>query len=297
MKQIDRILLIIDLLKSRPASLNGIKSFLEENKSMVSLRQIQRDLIEVKKIINNSETIITFRHKQTKHYKIEKEINVLAKKQYTHTNFYVQLEHHFQNIPLIEKAISENKSIIISELINDQTCDNGGSETKNIYFLPISIINHRNSICVGGYNKDKKIIQIYGINQFKKITISKSFTNYSTLKLKLKDELLRRFGITKNINDEIYDIKIEVASNLAAFIESHHWHPTQKITKRKGNIIIHFKCGINRELLGWLSQWMYNVRVIEPEILKFYYQKTIQEIQINNNSKLPLVFRNIFVDN
>jgi predicted DNA-binding transcriptional regulator YafY len=115
--------------------------------------------------------------------------------------------------------------------------------------------------------------------------------------LKLKDELLRRFGVTKNINNEIYDIKIEVSYNLARFIESHHWHSTQKTTKRKSNLIIHFKCGINRELLGWLCQWMYNVRVIEPDILKTYYEKTIKEIQINNNSKLPLVYRNIFINN
>ena len=297
MKQIDRILIIIDLLRSKPASLAEIKNFLEENSAMVSLRQIQRDLLEVEKIIYNNEKIITFRNKQIKYYKIEKEINILAKKHYIHTNFYVQLEHHFHNIPLIEKAIQENKSIIISELINDQTCDNGESESKNIYFLPISMINHRNSIYVGGYNKDKKVIQIFGINQLKKITLSKSFTNYSNLKVKLKEELLRRFGVTKNINDEIYDIKIEVSSNLAGFIESHHWHSTQKTTKRKSNIIIHFKCGINRELLGWLCQWMYNVRVIEPEILKTYYEKTIKEIQINNNSKLPLVYRNIFINN
>ena len=45
------------------------------------------------------------------------------------------------------------------------------------------------------------------------------------------------------------------------------------------------------------SQWMYNVRVIEPDILKTYYEKTIKEIQINNNSKLPLVYRNIFINN
>lgn len=74
---------------------------------------------------------------------------------------------------------------------------------------------------------------------------------------------------------------------MGEFITNHFWHPTQKFTKRNGNIIVHFTCGINREFIGWFFQWMYNVRIIEPKILKSYYDKTIFEIQKNNNSKVP----------
>ena len=59
---------------------------------------------------------------------------------------------------------------------------------------------------------------------------------------------------------------------------------------------MHIECGINRELLGWLFQWMYNIRVVEPEILKLYYEKTLNEIQNNNKSKATLVYRNLFND-
>lgn len=111
------------------------------------------------------------------------------------------------------------------------------------------------------------------------------------------EELNKRFGVTKNINNHTYKIVLEVSSVLAGFIKNHHWHSTQKFFKKNGNTIMHLECGINRELLGWLFQWMYNIRVIEPEILKFYYNKTIKEIQNNNNSKATLVYRNLFNDN
>jgi hypothetical protein len=59
-------------------------------------------------------------------------------------------------------------------------------------------------------------------------------------------------------------------------------------------VILHLKCGINRELIGWLFQWLYNIRIIEPKILEDYYQKTIDEIQKNSISDKMLVYRNIF---
>lgn len=54
------------------------------------------------------------------------------------------------------------------------------------------------------------------------------------------------------------------------------------------------KCGINRELLGWLFQWMYNVRILEPAILQKYHDKTLDEMIVNRKSKKSLVYRNIF---
>ena len=54
------------------------------------------------------------------------------------------------------------------------------------------------------------------------------------------------------------------------------------------------ECGINRELLGWLFQWMYNIKIIEPPLLKDYYYKTLQEIMNVNQTKNPLVYKNIF---
>jgi predicted DNA-binding transcriptional regulator YafY len=111
------------------------------------------------------------------------------------------------------------------------------------------------------------------------------------------DELNKRFGVSKNINEHTYKIVLEVSSVLAGFIKNNHWHTTQKFSKKNGNTIMHLECGINRELLGWLFQWMYNIRVVEPEILKLYYQKTINEIQNNNKSKATLVYRNLFNEN
>jgi predicted DNA-binding transcriptional regulator YafY len=201
------------------------------------------------------------------------------------------------NLNTIENAIKESKSIVISEIKNDETGDNNNFETKNIFFQPIQILIHRDSYYVGGYNIVKKCIQIFGINQIEKVALSNQCELLAERSKMFDDELNKRFGVSKNINGHTYKIVLEFSSVLAAFMKNHHWHATQKFSKKNGNTLMFLECGINRELLGWLFQWMYNIRVVEPEILKFYYEKTLNEIQNSNNSKTTLVHRNLFNDN
>jgi hypothetical protein len=212
------------------------------------------------------------------------------------TNFYKQklIDNHLEKIELIKTAINESKTILISNLINDETGDNYDFTTTNISFIPLKIINHRDTYYVGGFNSIKKCIQIFGIKQLEKVIIEKNCKNQLELIEKLNIELYNRFGVSKNINSKTYSIKIEISSVLAGFIKSHNWHKSQKFYEKNGNTLMILNCGINREMLGWLFQWMYNIRVIEPMILKEYYEKTIKEIQNNSVSKIPLVYRNIF---
>jgi hypothetical protein len=74
----------------------------------------------------------------------------------------------------------------------------------------------------------------------------------------------------------------------------HFWHSSQSFKEQNGKIIMYLHCGINRELIGWLYMWMYNVRVVEPQILKDYYTKALKKITQVNNEVQPLVYQNVF---
>jgi predicted DNA-binding transcriptional regulator YafY len=299
MKQTDRLKFITEKLRVNALTIYDLKENIESNYSKISLRQIQRDIIDVEKFITNQEVIITFRRNYLKYYKIQtnsiKE-SIIQDDFVIETNFYKQklTDNHFEKFELIKNAIVESKYVLISNLINDETGDNFDFTTNNILFIPLRIINHRDTYYVGGFNSKKKCIQIFSITQLENIFVSKSIKYQQSLIDKLNDELSIRFGVTKNIDSQIYDIKIEISNVLGGFIKNHLWHHSQKFTKRDNNIILNLKCGINREILGWLFQWMYNIKIIEPQILKDYYEKTIKEIQNNSVSKTPLVYRNIF---
>ncbi len=303
MKQLERLLFLIKVLKAKPCTTHELSAQLSKQNCNSSIRQLQRDFKDIALLLSDNETLKSYRKDKLKYFFIEisesdfKSAN--KSKTYRNTNFYVQSKskHIDFNLNAIENAIKESKSIVISEIKNDETGDNNNFETKNIFFQPIQILIHRDSYYVGGYNIVKKCIQIFGINQIEKVALSNQCELLAERSKMFDEELNKRFGVTKNINEHTYKIALEVSSVLAGFIKNHHWHATQKFSKKNGNTIMHLECGINRELLGWLFQWMYNIRVVEPEILKFYYEKTINEIQNNNKSKATLVYRNLFNDN
>jgi hypothetical protein len=39
---------------------------------------------------------------------------------------------------------------------------------------------------------------------------------------------------------------------------------------------------------------MYNIKIIEPKILRTYYEKAIKEVMAVHNDKKSLVYKNIF---
>ncbi|WP_353076773.1 WYL domain-containing protein [Flavobacterium sp.] len=300
MKQLERLLFLIKALKAKPCTTHELLAQLSEQNSNSSIRQLQRDFKEIALLLSNNETLKTFRKDKLKYFFIDISENDFTSanenKIYKNTNFYVQSKskHIDFNLNTIENAIKESKSIVISDIINDQTGDNNDFETKNIFFQPIQILIHRDSYYVGGYNIVKKCVQIFGINQIEKVKLSSYCELFPDVVKLFNEELSNRFGVTKNIDSNTYTIVIEVSSVLAGFLKNNYWHHSQKFAKKNGNTIMYLKCGINRELMGWLFQWMYNIKIIEPPLLKEYYKAALNEIIFIDESKKSLVYKNIF---
>ncbi len=300
MKQLERLLFLIKALKAKPCTTHELLAQLSEQNSNSSIRQLQRDFKDIALLLSNNETLKTFRKDKLKYFFIDISENDFTSanenKIYKNTNFYVQSKskHIDFNLNTIENAIKESKSIVISDIINDQTGDNNDFETKNIFFQPIQILIHRDSYYVGGYNIVKKCVQIFGINQIEKVKLSSYCELFPDVVKLFNEELSNRFGVTKNIDSNTYTIVIEVSSVLAGFLKNNYWHHSQKFAKKNGNTIMYLKCGINRELMGWLFQWMYNIKIIEPPLLKEYYKAALNEIIFIDESKKSLVYKNIF---
>jgi predicted DNA-binding transcriptional regulator YafY len=305
-KQLDRIEKIYSQLRQKDLCYQDIALFLKSVKVEISIRQIQRDVKNVRFLLNDDEKLINYRDSfNVIYFKIviksklkidDSKSNLIFQKE---TNFFelINAKNIHNLLDILNQAISESKKISIARLKNDITGDNYNFEQKNIEFIPLKTIKHRGSIYMGGYNEKKEKYQIFDITQLKNITISDNIhlLNSSKIEDEFDIEFDKRFGVTKNINDEIYIITIEFTEITGNFIKQHFWHKTQKF-KKKGNIIqMQLQCGINRELLGWIFYWMYNCRVVEPQILKEYYDATAKEIVKLSNQNNPLVYKNLFI--
>lgn len=306
MNQLQRLEQIYTHLKRKEHCYKGLYTIFQTMKVDISIRQIQRDVKNVSLLLNDDERLINYRDSyRVIYYKIvktkkaksnESVSNVIFQKS---TNFFELMENKDSQskLSIINQALSETKKIVITQLKNDVTGDNFNFNQKNIDFVPLQVIKHRGSTYLGGYNEKQSKYQIFDITQLKNITITENIQGLNVVKIEQEFyfELEKRFGVTKNINEEVYSIVIEFTEITGNFIKQHFWHKTQKF-KKKGNIIqMEFQCGINRELIGWLFYWMYNCRVVKPQILKDYYDSAANEIVKTSNPNNPLVYKNLFV--
>ncbi|MGV1012123.1 MAG: WYL domain-containing protein [Flavobacterium sp.] len=288
-------------LQQKPISLAEMEILYQENATPKSKRQIQRDIKEVVFFLQENELLSSFYIQKVKFYQIEQKKvseetipNLSSNLRFSLYNNPISSEEKRNNLLLLNEAINTGKVVQIKKLNNDETGDNYSFTPQQIQLVPTFIVYHRNNYYLGGYNLTHEKISFYGIRQMEGLRILTKKCNPDLYKEMVAVELANRFGITNNIDSTIYSIKIEIAHMLSDFIKSHTWHHSQKFGKVNGKIILTLKCGINRELLGWLSQWMYNVKVIEPPILKMYFEKTLKETSDVFLSKKPLVYRNIF---
>lgn len=298
--KVGRLHFLHQLLQQKALSLLQIQQEYHFSGWRKSIRQVQRDLNDLQLLISPTETLQSEFVGKIKHYQIRSNIQTIA----SESKIDIPLQTHFYEAPLsikdqihlelIQAAIHSEQVLQIGKLKNDETGDNFSFTTKKIKIVPVKIVLHRNSYLIGGYHILEKTIVFYSIRQLVELKILPLKCNPSLHYAAIANTLKSRFGITKNIDPNSYTIKIELSNVIADFLAQHRWHETQKFTKQGGTTLLTFQCGINRELLGWLFQWMYNIKILEPPILISYFEKALLEISAVHQAKKPLVYRNIF---
>ena len=169
------------------------------------------------------------------------------------------------------------------------------SVTFPLHLLPIKLIYHRGMVHIGGYEKESGRLLILALSQITSYQLSNISFKLAPLLIKFEEDMQKRFGITDNINGEVYDIRLEFSEMLGNFVKCERWHPTQQFSQLdNGNFIMTMRCGINRELVGWIFMWMTNVRVLEPPILRDMILAKYREVLDDYETGKPLVSNNSF---
>lgn len=164
-----------------------------------------------------------------------------------------------------------------------------------IKFLPLKLIYHRGVVHLGGYEKSTKKLIILALSQITEYRLSNIPFKPNLLIENFETEMQGRFGITENQDDNLYEIELEFSEMLGNFVKSEHWHSSQKFVElENGNFIMKMRCGINRELVGWIFMWMTNVRVLNPPILKQILLDKYREVLEDYATEKPLVSNNSF---
>lgn len=342
MKQIERLHCLYKALTEGPQTIESLLSNIKEKGAEVSVRQLYRDLEDVKQymlscgedletrtrefnrkiwIINrhtNAQPItnydidtyflskatipaaVSFGRKESfeKIYALLSEHLINSKiesngnwgrKVVESTLFYqVTYEVHYQKVlDDILWATAHHRSIVIDEYDGDAVSLYKSLKFP-VTFNPVKIIYHRGGFFVAGMVEATSpclTLDIYQIKKYKLNNLTFSLNSYLET---VEKNLSERFGISQNIDNNVYEIELEFSSVTGKYIESHFWHHSQRYERLpNGNLLLKLTCGINRELLGWIFQWMANVKIISPPILIDYFRKQLGiVVQTDENSSV-----------
>lgn len=213
------------------------------------------------------------------------------------------INSHFYDVPFdaefqerLDKIIwaTTNYRRLIIESYSGDSVSLHKSTVFPITYNPLKIIFHRNSFFVAGIDKAQNKILVLDIYQIRDFTLSNDTFKFKRQKAQVDDNLKQRFGVTQNIDDKVYKIILEFSSTTGMYVENHIWHNSQTFEiLENGNYLLKLKCGINRELVGWIFQWMGNVKILQPSILKQYYQTQLKQM-LSNSTQASVEYSNIF---
>lgn len=252
-------------------------------------------------IINSGNTILFDKNELFKKYKKSiqdnylnlidfKTDNIIGK-----TNFYElnRDEQFHRNIEILYRAICSEKKIFVSKIKHYATAENNTDlEINDLELIPVKIIHHRGDFYLCSFYK--KTFRTDEIGQMIDIQILDKKFNKKTQLQKTDLELKKRFGISKNIDNKIYDIELLFSESTGVFIEKFFWHSSQEFKKTNNkNVLMKLECGINRELVGWIFQWMKNVKINKPKELIDKYNEMLEGIN-RNKEKFQIPSTNIF---
>lgn len=283
------------------------KEILKKLNQAVSPRQITRDLETIKLYyLREDEEFVVKKKKKENTYSIKERVafNILENYKQSgqmdrfevndiidRTDFYelIRSRTFNENLEILYKAISSEVAILVEKIKYYATSETNKTELQDekIELIPVKIIYHRGDFYLCSFHK--KTFRTDEIGQMTGIKIlEKKFNRAEQLK-NVNKELETRFGITKNINKEIYEIKLQFSNATGKFVKEFRWHSTQKFeTLEKSttkDILMTLRCGINRELVGWIFQWMSNVKVINPPELVALYDEMLEEMRKNKNKE------------
>ncbi len=212
------------------------------------------------------------------------------------TNFYDVTYTKNQQLKIEELiwAIQNKRKISLSEITFDAIVSNGQIADGETV-LPLGLQLHRGVLQLCCFIERLDIIYIFSYDTLVAFEIREDLFNPKKYAKLLAQYFETHFGITQNINEKVYQIELVFSKETGAFAKQFFWHSSQQWkNSMDGNQILKLKCGINRELVGWIFQWMSNVQVVKPKVLKDMVIAKYQECLGIHNSNEKIKYNNSF---
>ncbi len=179
--------------------------------------------------------------------------------------------------------LSNNCAISIINY-SDSVVNNSNIPQLNEALIPLKIWYHR-----GNYS-----FSLFSIKEEKTFTLEIDMIealNYHSKIAENDSKIVQpAFGYHPPIFKGVFEIILEFPANPGEHIRNRFWHKSQRFEKiENGSLLMHMTSEINIELIGWISMWLDNVKILKPEVLKNHFLEKLNNMILINEDKLDAI--------
>lgn len=232
-------------------------------------------LNERKASIEKFEKIIYKSFSQNNYQQYIQANELFMRKTNFHENMYGSNEH--EKIEDLIWCLQNNRVIVIEEdLINAANIDVSKSSFP-LAMYPVELVFHRGRVHLSGFSKTRQFL-LFAIDKDFHFTLTNEIFNRKKLLDEYENHFQKLFGISKPINDKVYNVKLEFTKSYAESLKHFHWHHTQSWEQLKnGHYLLCFQSSIGRELVGFIARGLAMIKVRQPKILKDLVLKKLKD--------------------
>jgi hypothetical protein len=167
---------------------------------------------------------------------------------------------------------------------SDSVINNQEIPKINTPLIPYKIWYHRGNYSISLYSSIQKKAYTIEIDMIDSINYHSKHPK--NIVIKELDELMS-FGYHPSIVDGIQQIVLQFPSNPGEHIMNRFWHKSQRFEKlNDGTVLMYITTNINIEVIGWISMWLDNVKIIQPTSLKTYFEEKLNNMLLINANLL-----------
>lgn len=207
------------------------------------------------------------------------------------TNFFDQMygaiEH--EQIEDLVWALHNKRIVIIESItINPANIHFDGHKLP-IKLYPLEMIFHRGRALISGICCDDNKVMTFAIDPDFKFSLTNETFNRKKIQGDYYQKIESLFGISDPLDEKVYDIEVEFTAGYGRSWMNYFWHRSQKWQRLdSGNYMLHLRCSIGRELIGFLAYGLDKTKVHRPKVLKDLMLKKLQRTASINLLDLPI---------
>lgn len=165
-------------------------------------------------------------------------------------------------------VLQNNRKIIIENDPVDAANFQKVIDQFPVLFCPLELICHKGRVHVSGFDSKNQLL-IFAIAKDFKFSFTNDTFNRKKYLSNYEVQLGKLFGISKAIEDEVYNIKLEFTKSYGSSQQTISFHPSQRWESMpNGNMMLHLECALTRELVGYIAYGLNKIKVHQPKKLQ-----------------------------